>query len=324
MSDKDKAPATEKNNLHPRNKHRSRYNFDELIQACPDLKPFVTLNKFNDLSIDFSDPDAVKMLNKALLQHHYAVKNWDIPEAYLCPPIPGRADYIHYLADLLSSGNNGFIPTGKHIRILDVGIGANAVYPIIGHHEYGWSFAGSDTDPVAIESAKQIIASNPALADSVAVRLQKNPSNILYDVIGTDEFFDAVICNPPFHTSRQEAEQSTSRKLTNLGKATGLKPLLNFGGQSNELWYPGGEAAFISKMIYQSSKTPLQCFWFTTLVSKSDNLFAIYKALKKVGALEVRTINMAQGQKQSRIVAWTFLDEYRRLDWQKKWLPKQP
>ena len=46
--------------------------------------------------------------------------------------------------------------------------------------------------------------------------------------------------------------------------------------------------------------------WFTTLVSKAGNLHLIYKALDKVRPLDVKTIEMGQGQKTSRIVAWTF------------------
>jgi 23S rRNA (adenine1618-N6)-methyltransferase len=316
LTDKYKARPAEKDSLHPRNKHRERYNFEQLIKSCPELKPFVAPNKFNDLSVDFSDPDAVKMLNRALLQHFYEVKHWDIPEGYLCPPIPGRADYVHYMADLLASSNQGAIPQGKHIKALDIGVGANCVYPIIGHHEYGWDFVGTEVDPVAVASAKQIVADDPGLVDAVEIRQQLNPSNIYYDMIKPDEVFDVAFCNPPFHASMQEAEQGANRKLNNLGKATAApKSVLNFGGQNKELWYPGGEAAFASKMIYQSSKMPFQCFWYSTLVSKQDNLFAIYKALDKVGAFKVETIKMAQGQKQSRVVAWTFLDNEKQKEW---------
>ena len=92
----------EKIELHPRNKHRERYDFQQLINTCPELAPFVKLNNYNDESIDFFNPNAVKMLNKALLKQHYGINNWEIPEGYLCPPIPSRADYLHYIADLLT------------------------------------------------------------------------------------------------------------------------------------------------------------------------------------------------------------------------------
>lgn len=312
-----KKPATEKTGLHQRNKHRSRYNFDELIKSCPDLKPFVMPNKFCDLSVDFADPNAVKTLNRALLQHFYDIKDWDIPAGYLCPPIPGRADYIHYAADLLASSNNDVIPKGKHIHALDIGVGANCVYPIIGNHEYGWQFVGADVDSVAVRSAKQIVAANPALTKQIEIRHQTNLSHILTGIVKPGELFDITICNPPFNSSREEAGQSTVRKLTNLGKDATV-PVRNFGGQNNELWYPGGEAAFASKMIYQSTQMAKQCFWFTTLISKKENLRDVYKLLNKSEVADVRTTDMAQGQKHSRIVAWTFLDEAEQKRWREK------
>lgn len=151
------AALTEKADLHPRNRHRSRYDFKQLISSCPELETFVFINKYNNETIDFSDPVAVKIINKALLKQFYGISNWDIPEGYLCPPIPGRADYIHYIADLLGSSNNGIIPKGKLIACLDIGVGANCVYPIIGNYEYGWSFVGSDIDTLAISSAKKLL-----------------------------------------------------------------------------------------------------------------------------------------------------------------------
>jgi len=39
------------------------------------------------------------------------------------------------------------------------------------------------------------------------------------------------------------------------------------------------------------------------------------KFLQKVNAAEIKTIDMAQGQKNSRIVAWTFLTETQKRDW---------
>ena len=132
--------TTEKTTLHPRNPHRFRYDFEQLFVSCPELKPFVARNEHGIETIDFSDPEAVKMLNKALLIANYEIQNWDIPKNYLCPPIPGRADYIHYLADLLANSNNEIIPEGETVVGLDIGIGANCIYPIIGNSTYGWSF----------------------------------------------------------------------------------------------------------------------------------------------------------------------------------------
>lgn len=76
MAQAKKSLPKQKSELHVRNLHRSRYDFPQLIASCPELSPFVSRNQYDDLSVDFSDPDAVKMLNKALLKHFYQVQYW--------------------------------------------------------------------------------------------------------------------------------------------------------------------------------------------------------------------------------------------------------
>ena len=309
----------QKEGLHPRNRHRGRYDFPALIQTCQELGPFVAMNQYNDLSIDFADPQAVKALNRALLKHHYGVSSWDLPEGYLCPPIPGRADYLHHIADLLAEGNGGRIPQGAAIRVLDIGVGANCIYPLLGHSEYGWSFLGSEVDATALASAQKIVRSN-RLEKVIELRRQPSPSSIFSNILQKGERFDLSICNPPFHASLEESQEGTRRKLKNLGLGVASKsaPALNFGGQNAELWCPGGEAAFVSRMIQESVGLPGTCYWFSTLISKESNLPGVLRELKKVGVLAHRTLPMAQGQKRSRIVAWTFLNEDQRKDWRRE------
>jgi len=303
-----------KSQLHPRSQHRRRYNFDDLIKSHPELADFVAPNKYSDDSIDFFNPDAVKALNTALLKHHYKVDYWDIPKHYLCPPIPGRADYIHNIADLLKT-HHSKIPTGKHIKGLDIGVGANCIYPIIGNYEYGWSFIGSDTDETAINSAKTIEQRNSNLKSNLEIRRQDNSNIFFKGILKEEERIDFTICNPPFHASLQEAQKASSKKLRNLkGKSKG-KPVLNFGGQHNELWTKGGEARFVKDMIYESKHFGKQCFWFTSLISKETTLKPTYKILQKVNTTEVKTIEMGQGHKISRFIAWTFLTTQEQKNW---------
>ncbi|HRI61274.1 MAG TPA: 23S rRNA (adenine(1618)-N(6))-methyltransferase RlmF [Saprospiraceae bacterium] len=310
-----KAHPPVKPKLHPRNRHRERYDFKLLTESCPALAPYVQLNIYNDASIDFANPEAVKMLNKALLRQYYGIEHWDIPPGYLCPPIPGRADYIHHIADLMCSSNYGKMPTGKKIVCLDIGVGANCVYPIIGTKEYGWSFIGSDIDPVAIESANKIIEANPLLKETVVCRLQPNPKDIFNGIIQKDEIIDLCICNPPFHASAEAAQSGTLRKLNNLSDKKVRQPALNFGGQNNELWCEGGESGFVHDMIRQSRQFDTSCYWFSTLISKQSNLKNVYNALEKSFTTDVKTIPMGQGNKTSRIVAWTFLSKAQQKVW---------
>lgn len=300
--------------MHPRNPHRGRYDFKLLTKACPELAMFVRLNKFNTESIDFADPEAVRLLNEALLKQYYNISFWEIPANYLCPPIPGRTDYIHHIADLLAQSNNGTVPTGRKIKGLDIGTGASCIYPIIGHLSYGWHFTASDIDPEALKSARQIILSNPSLKGAVECRQQSDPSNIFCNIIHPREVYYFSMCNPPFYASAEQAREVNRRKTHNLtGKHA--PSVLNFGGQSNELFYEGGEAEFVRRMIKQSSEIPDRCLWFSSLVSQKSNLYGIEKTLKKVKAKQVQTIEMGQGQKQSRIVAWSFLSEDQATKW---------
>lgn len=301
-------PEPTKSELHPRNKHRARYDFAQLIQANPALAMHVKLNQYGDASIDFSDALAVRALNQALLKQFYDVAVWDIPKHYLCPPIPGRVDYLHYMADLIRETHAELAANPQSIRVLDIGVGANVIYPLLGQREYGWQFVGADVNAEALKNAQSIVDAN-ALSSVIELRLQTSPASIFKGIIQPGEMYTFTMCNPPFHASLADAQAGTQRKWRGLGKQGASKKsvVLNFGGQSAELYCAGGEEAFVTAMVNESKQFASQSLWFTTLVSKAATLPALYRVLKKINARSVKTIAMAQGQKQSRIVAWTFL-----------------
>lgn len=308
-----KTRSDQKSGLHPRNRHQAPYDFAALCLRTPELQPFVFVNPYGASTIDFADPAAVKALNKALLALHYGILHWDLPAGYLCPPIPGRVDYLHRVADLLAE-SAGKVPTGKGVRVLDVGVGANCIYPLLGAREYGWRFVGSDIDPVSVKAAS-LLANSNGLGSQIECRLQGRAGDIFQGIVAPRERFALTLCNPPFHASLAEASKGTERKLRNLGKEVKDKPVLNFGGQKAELWCEGGEAAFLAAMINQSRAFAEQCLWFSSLVSKKENLPAAKKALTRVGARQVRVLEMAQGNKVSRVLAWTFFDEAGCREW---------
>nr|WP_319554377.1 23S rRNA (adenine(1618)-N(6))-methyltransferase RlmF [uncultured Vibrio sp.] len=314
-----------KSGLHERNQHRGRYDFKKLTASEPRLKAFVIKNPNGEDSINFSDPKAVKMLNKALLAAHYDIEFWDIPEHYLCPPIPGRADYIHRVAELLDGEVKGKYPH-HDVRALDIGVGANCIYPIVGVTEYGWHYTGSDVDPKSIESAQAIVDGNVSLNGRIELVRQMSQANIYRGVIQPNERYDVTTCNPPFHRSVEEAAMGSQRKVDNLranqrkkgvkpARANTTKPTLNFGGQNAELWCEGGEAAFIRKMANESQAFSAQVLWFTTLISKKENVRPMRKQLEKLGVKAIRVVEMSQGQKISRFIAWSYMDKEQRKAW---------
>lgn len=284
--------------MHPNNIHNTGYNFEVLIKIHPQLARFCFTNKYGTQTVDFSNQQAVLHLNKALLKHHYQLPEWNIPEGYLCPPIPGRADYIHHIADLLATESND-IP----VKGLDIGVGANCIYPILGHQLYQWSMVGADSNPTAVYAAKKNSTVTPSLSKATDIRLQSDNAHIFKNIIQPEEYFHFTMCNPPFHKSAEEAYKGTHRKLKNLGVTP--KNILNFGGQANELWCNGGEALFIKRMIKESILFKNQVTWFTCLVAKKEHLPKLHKQLNKL-KLTHKTITMNQGNKQSRFIAWKF------------------
>ena len=189
---------------------------------------------------------------------------------------------------------------------------------IVGNKEYGWSFIGSDTDEAALEWTNKILNNNhPSLKRSVSLRFQENQNDIFHGIMDRSEPVDLTVCNPPFHSSLEEAQEGTLRKLSSLNHKKITTPILNFGGQNSELWCEGGEERFVRSMIRQSKQFSANCFWFSTLISKQSHLNSVYEALQNVGAVEVKTIPMGQGTKVSRIVAWTFLKPEQQEAWRK-------
>ena len=292
--------------LHPRNLHNQGYDLPSLVKSYAPLAPHVTTNAHGNLSIEFADPLAVKALNAALLKRYYNINDWDIPAGALCPPIPGRADYIHYIAELPGLG-------GPKITLLDIGTGANGIYPLLACQIYGWQCVGSDINTQSLENVASIIANNPHMKDRFTLRTQHDKNRIFDGIIQAGEFFDVSVCNPPFHASQDEALKASQLKLSNLARNRGEQkpvsraPVLNFGGLEAELWCKGGERLFLKKLIKESQMFSTQCRWFTSLVSKAENVKPAKKMIRKLGANDVREIEMKHGNKITRILAWTFI-----------------
>ena len=293
------ADIKDKSAFHKNNRHQGRYDITALVKSHPELERYTIINKKGEKSITFADPKAVKALNAALLIHHYDLEYWDIPEGFLCPAVPGRAEYIHHIAELLEGKN-------EDVNLLDIGTGANLIYPIVASHDYGWNVIGTDIDTKVLTSAQNIIDNNKRLQVLVDIRNQPNKEDIFHGVIQSKDYFDLTMCNPPFYQSAEEALKNNERKNKNLHGNKSKKVKRNFAGQATELWTEGGEKQFLKDMVYQSQKYSNQVGWFTTLVSREAHLPAISKSIEAVNAKRAKIIEMGTSNKSSRIVAWRF------------------
>lgn len=311
MSNHSQAKPSRASELHPRNLHRAPYDWNALCNTEPTLTPYVHKTAHGAESIDFANPEAVIALNSALLAHHYHIKDWSIPPNALCPPVPGRVDYIHYVADLLADSAH-HATKSEPVKMLDIGIGANGIYSLLASQIYGWHCVGSDIHLPSLNNVKTILATNPTLNARIELRHQPDKHSVFSGIIEEHERFDISVCNPPFHASEEEALKSNQRKVRNLTasaqatKKHSTSNSFNFGGTADELWCNGGERLFLKKMIKDSVLHAHQVGWFTSLVSKSDNADLLMKWIKKQGATSIKEIKMHQGHKKTRIVAWSF------------------
>jgi len=164
--------------VHPKNPFNHDYNFETLIAEYPPLKPFVFENEHGNYTIKFADHEAVKALNAALLKAHYGITHWYIPENNLCPPIPGRLDYLLHVADLLPE---------KEIYLLDIGTGANLIYPILATRHFNWKCTASEVNLDSLHNAQEIITKNESLKN-IDLRHQQFKTHILEQIIRPPDF----------------------------------------------------------------------------------------------------------------------------------------
>lgn len=293
-----------KTTLHPQNPFAAPYPLAELVKFQPALAQHLKTTPDGRETLNFADPAAVQLLNTALLQWQFGLAFYQIPSGYLCPAVPGRLDYLLYLQDLLTSSHQGKKVPAQAIQILDIGCGANLIYALLAVKALRWQAIGSDIDTTALANAAALIEGN-ALQQRLTLRQQQQPAAIFRGIIQPGDYLDLTLCNPPFHDSPAAAAAGSARKQRNLGLDTAAP--LNFAGQANELWCDGGEPVFLQQMLAESKDFAHQVYWFSTLVSKQQHLPKLQQQLQQLGATQVQVIAMAQGNKQSRILAWSFL-----------------
>lgn len=302
-----------KTSLHPQNPFAAPYPLAELVQLQPALAAYLKTTPDGRETLNFAEPAAVTLLNTALLQWQFGLVHYHVPPGYLCPAVPGRLDYLLYLQDLLTASFQGRKVPAAAVQLLDIGCGANLIYSILAAKALRWQAIGSDIDAKALQNAATLIEQN-GLQRQLSLRQQANPQAIFHGVIQKGDYLDLTLCNPPFHDSPDAAAAGSARKQRNLGLDSAAP--LNFAGQANELWCEGGEPAFLRRLLAESKDFAHQVYWFSTLVSKQQHLAKLQQQLQQLEATQVQVIEMSQGNKQSRILAWSFLTPELAALWQ--------
>eukprot|EP00644_Phytophthora_capsici_P013979 jgi/Phyca11/4657/fgenesh1_pm.PHYCAscaffold_3_\ len=265
--------------------HRNRYkdnppDFYALGMQYPTFKQY--LRNVDDIkhraSLAWDDPFAVRELTKTLLLHDFGL-HWDIPINRLCPPLPNRLNYLHWIEDLITQANWSNVAAGEKrnedtVSGIDVGTGANCIYALLG---------ATMNKNVARNHLGELISVKRTHTDKLLLEpLQDEP---------LDSKFHFVMCNPPFFDSMSEADTNPDSSCM---------------GSVNEMVYPGGEVAFIGNMILESEKLQDRVLWFTSMLGKKSSLRKLLALLRGAKVQSTRTTEFFQGRTKRWGIAWTF------------------
>ena len=88
-------------------------------------------------------------LTRVLLRRDHNIL-WEIPSNHLCPTVPQKLNYIHFVADLISGVTDSAAMASKPAgavgkRGIDIGTGASVIYPLLGVRCYDWHFLATGT-----------------------------------------------------------------------------------------------------------------------------------------------------------------------------------
>ncbi|OBZ66401.1 putative methyltransferase-like protein C27D7.08c [Grifola frondosa] len=314
--------------MQPRNPYRTPPDFVALAAAYPPLQPHL-IQTANGATINFMDDAAQRRLTEALLHHDFRL-SMTLPNDRICPPVPNRLNYVLWIEDIIEATSLADPPHHpEQIKGLDMqvhvllyhgcvraddsnsGTGASAIYPLLGCQMHrDWSFVATDIDEVSLQYARLNVRQN-ALEDRVTV-VQSDPAGPIFlpltnareqemeASISQDLEFDFTMCNPPFYRDREEMVKSAE------GKESAPNAVLT--GADVELITPGGEVAFVGKMILESLHIQKHCRWYTSMLGKMSSLKDLAALLREHQIDNYAISDLVQGQTRRWVMAWSFGD----------------
>ncbi|GBB93819.1 hypothetical protein RclHR1_22370002 [Rhizophagus clarus] len=287
--------------MHPRNRYKDKSpDFSVLAFKYPSFYPFVHYSKEGKPFIDYKNPEAVRELTYCLLREDFNLF-LDIPLDTLCPPVPSRLNYIHWIEDLVSS-TESHEESGQHtVYGIDIGTGASCIYPLLGCTlNKNWVFLATDIDEKAVKYAKDNVQRN-SLDDRITVHYNKMGKKILLDenmIKDTTLKFSFCMCNPPFYENQEEYEKGVENKLTT--------PHSVCTGSSNEMFTPGGEFQFIKDILEESLFLRTKIRWYTSKIGRLETVNKMVCELKKVGIDNYVITEFCQGFTRRWGIGWSF------------------
>ncbi|OLL25322.1 putative methyltransferase-like protein [Neolecta irregularis DAH-3] len=256
------------------------------------------------LTIDFNNPKALVELTRCLMKRDFGV-DLEIPQDRLCPPVPGRLDYILWIQDLVDStdpSTDDFdYDLERDVSGLDIGAGSTCIYPILAcKTRPKWKVYGTDIDEKSYNYAVANVERNH-LESQIKLLFTLKETSLFPLLEFKIDRLDFTMCNPPFYESVEEMLQSAREKS--------YPAFSSCTGSESEMITPGGEAAFVARMIEESKAVRDKIQWFTSILGKLSSLTIIVEKLKEENISNYALGTVMQGNRTKRwVVAWSFSD----------------
>ena len=266
-----------------------------LMKQFPELKKFIIKqdeDKEKVFSFDWSNNDFSLLMAKSILDYYFDIKYYHVPKGYLIPPIPSRLNYINLINSSLNEIKE------ENIMGIDIGTGANIIYPILGNSVYNWKFICSEINNDAYNNAKIILQKNN-LEKNINLIKQNNKNNIFLGILNQEKKYTFSMSNPPYYDYEQEIKIEDKKRDNEF----------NF----DEVYYKNGELGFFERYFQESICYKKNIFLFTILIGKKSNAEIIcdkinsYKDIIKLCDMK----KIQTGNNMRYVIYWSFYNNYK-------------
>ena len=274
-------------------------DFLTLIKEFPELKKYILKqNEDNEeeFQFDWSNNELSLLMDKSILNYYFDIKYYDIPKGFLIPPIPSRINYINLINSIITKLINDI--DIKNIIGIDIGTGANIIYPILGYSIYKWKFICTEINKEAYNNAKLILQKNN-LENNINIIKQNNKDNIFISILNRENKYIFSMCNPPYYNYENEIKLEDKKRDNEY----------NF----DEIYYKNGEYGFFQRYFEESICYKNNVFLYTILIGKKINAENIYDKLSSYNDI-IKIYNMQKiltGNNVRYIIYWSFFNNYK-------------
>ena len=274
-------------------------DFLTLIKEFPELKKYILKqNEDNEeeFQFDWSNNELSLLMDKSILNYYFDIKYYDIPKGFLIPPIPSRINYINLINSIITKLINDI--DIKNIIGIDIGTGANIIYPILGYSIYKWKFICTEINKEAYNNAKLILQKNN-LENNINIIKQNNKDNIFISILNRENKYIFSMCNPPYYNYENEIKLEDKKRDNEY----------NF----DEIYYKNGEYGFFQRYFEESICYKNNVFLYTILIGKKINAENIYDKLSSYSDI-IKIYNMQKiltGNNVRYIIYWSFFNNYK-------------